>query len=180
MDWEDGYFPADHRSSFAGPDDGYISTSPHVPSTAFDAFASETEHEHDSALESEHSPRVGMLNSLREEDEESDAPTTRPTRRPESNGKTRAYRAATPEPDAEKVAEVVIFDYGVAVFLGFDEHQERMILEDLQAVSVFLPLSLPIRLSQSCRLVYACGRMPKTIGKWNTVTMLCVGLLSAL
>lgn len=134
MDWEGGYFPPDRQSSFSGPDDGYISTSPHVPSPAFDAFASETEPEHDSALDSDVSPLVGPLASLHEEDEESDAPTTRPTRRPETNGKTRAYRAASPEPEAEKVAEVVVFDYGVAVFLGFDEHQERMILEDLHAV----------------------------------------------
>jgi uncharacterized Rmd1/YagE family protein len=38
----------------------------------------------------------------------------------------------------ENIAEVVIFDYGVAVFLGMDESQERAILEDLQMVLVRL------------------------------------------
>ena len=34
----------------------------------------------------------------------------------------------------QSVGEVVIFDYGVAVFLGFNERQEREMLEDVQRV----------------------------------------------
>ncbi len=34
----------------------------------------------------------------------------------------------------QSVGEIVMFDYGVAVFLGFNERQEREILEDVQRV----------------------------------------------
>jgi uncharacterized Rmd1/YagE family protein len=37
----------------------------------------------------------------------------------------------TPVPTGDDVAEIVFFAYGVAVFFGFDEMQERDILEDI-------------------------------------------------
>lgn len=40
------------------------------------------------------------------------------------------------------MAEVVVFDYGVAVFTGFDETEERLILEDLSSVSHQHPRSI--------------------------------------
>jgi uncharacterized Rmd1/YagE family protein len=37
----------------------------------------------------------------------------------------------------DEVAEVVFFDYGVAVFFGLDEEQEKGILEDLDSAGIF-------------------------------------------
>ncbi|KAH0835938.1 hypothetical protein J3R83DRAFT_9859 [Lanmaoa asiatica] len=43
-----------------------------------------------------------------------------------------------PEPESEEpVAEVVFFAYGVAVFYGFDEAQERSIIDDLSNAGIF-------------------------------------------
>lgn len=33
--------------------------------------------------------------------------------------------------EEDRIAEIVIFDYGVVVFFGFEESQERDVLEDL-------------------------------------------------
>lgn len=125
--WEGGYFARHRKSSFTTPD-GYIPSSP-PNQRNFDAFGSETEPEPEpeSALDSEASPQVG-LRSLPEELEDNDAATFRA-----SNGKRK--EASPDEYLEQKVAEVVIFDYGVAVFLGFEESQERSILEDLSSVS---------------------------------------------
>ena len=57
---------------------------------------------------------------------------TRPTKRTDNN-----FRSKTAAFD-EHIAELVIFDYGVAVFLGMDESQERAILEDLLMVLSYL------------------------------------------
>jgi uncharacterized Rmd1/YagE family protein len=119
--WEGDYFAQQRQPSPPNPD-GYILSSP--VTTHFDAFTSETEPEPDSAVESEASP-LAITRPLPETDE-SDVPTYRP-----SNAKT---RVASPEPPEQKVGEVVIFDYGVAVFLGFDERSERLILDDLFSV----------------------------------------------
>lgn len=43
-----------------------------------------------------------------------------------------------PETESEElIAEVVFFDYGVAVFYGFDEVQERNIIDDLANAGIF-------------------------------------------
>jgi uncharacterized Rmd1/YagE family protein len=42
-----------------------------------------------------------------------------------------------PEPP-QRVAELVMFDYGVAVFLGFEETQERAILEDCERAMTWI------------------------------------------
>lgn len=97
----------------------------------FDAFASETEPEPDSALESEASP-LAIQRPL-PENEESDATTYKPSTK---------TRVTSPEPSEQKIGEVVIFDFGVAVFLGFDESSERLILDDLFSVR--------------CSLVFLC------------------------
>ena len=97
----------------------------------FDAFVSEAEHEPDSAPESEASPLV-VTRSL-PGDEVSDTSTHRPS--------SAGAKAASPKAPELNIGEVVIFDYGVAVFLGFDESSERLILDDL--FSVGLPLILP-------------------------------------
>ncbi|KAF5381350.1 hypothetical protein D9615_008346 [Tricholomella constricta] len=41
-----------------------------------------------------------------------------------------------PKPAEEEVAEVVFFDYGVVVFFGLEERQEREILEDIERAGV--------------------------------------------
>lgn len=135
--WEGGYFARHRKLSFTTPD-GYISSSPPIRPN-FDAFASETEAEPESAVESEASPHVG-LRSLPEEidenthdDDDNDAATYRP-----SNGKGRA--SSPDEAPDKRMAEVVVFDYGVAVFTGFDQTEERLILEDLSSVSHQCPL----------------------------------------
>jgi uncharacterized Rmd1/YagE family protein len=53
---------------------------------------------------------------------------TRPTKRADNNFRSKAAAFD------EHIAEVVIFDYGVAVFLGMEESQERAILEDVLMV----------------------------------------------
>lgn len=43
-----------------------------------------------------------------------------------------------PEPESEEpIAEVVFFAYGVAVFYGFNEAQERNIIDDLENAGIF-------------------------------------------
>jgi len=94
----------------------------------FDAFVSEAEHEPDSAPESEASPQV-ITRSL-PGDEVSDTSTHRPS--------SAGAKAASPKGPEQNIGEVVIFDYGVAVFLGFDESSERLILDDLFSAGLSL------------------------------------------
>ncbi|KAF8317698.1 DUF155-domain-containing protein [Clavulina sp. PMI_390] len=131
-DWEGGYFAPSRsrKESFATPD-GYISASPPTQRT-FGGFLSETEPEIESALESETSPRVVHKPLSDTEDAEIETATYRP---PPSNGKGK-LRSPEPQREEAKIAELVVFDYGVAVFTGFEESDERLILEDLHAAGL--------------------------------------------
>lgn len=122
--WEGDYF-VQHRLPSPPNPDGYISSSP--VRRHFDGFVSEPEPEPDSALESEASP-VTIPRPLPENGE---SDTSAP-----SNVRD---RVTSPEPPEQKIGEVVLFDYGVAVFLGFDESSERLILDDLFTVRCSLP-----------------------------------------
>ena len=74
-------------------------------------LAGETEVEHDYPLERDHPP----------------SPTLQP-----------ASPQRDPEPELEQpVAEVIFFAYGVTVFYGFSEVQERSIIDDLAKAGIF-------------------------------------------
>ena len=94
--------------------DGYISTSPQAHYRT-DRMESDTEAEGETAASE-------MEDSMRT------PPPPKPNPQPKSYSKARATMTA---PFDEQVAEVVVFDYGVVVFLGMEQAQERNILEDL-------------------------------------------------
>ena len=148
-DWGGAYFNSHRRTSFGSNVDGYISSSPPANRRfhqAAEALAlGNSEAEPDSAIESEASPIAPSrsLPGVREgeesegvvEDERDDDAATE--RASYSNGKTKQTTAAPPIPQlSENTGEIVVFDYGVAVFLGFDESQERQILDDLLSVCI--------------------------------------------
>ena len=59
------------------------------------------------------------------------------TPNPPSEGTPRpAARELAPPPDPDAIAEAVFLAYGVVVFFGLDESQERNILEDVQSAGV--------------------------------------------
>ena len=53
----------------------------------------------------------------------------------DAEGEEEQTRAPRTKKD-DNVAEVIFFDYGVAVFFGLDEGQERCILEDLDHAGI--------------------------------------------
>jgi uncharacterized Rmd1/YagE family protein len=99
--------------------DGYISSSP--PTQRYpDRLESDT----DADLEASITDPEGSPETFTQQFHNG----ARPTERTDNNSRSKTVAFD------EHVAEVVIFDYGVAVFLGMEEPQERAILEDLQMV----------------------------------------------
>jgi uncharacterized Rmd1/YagE family protein len=41
-------------------------------------------------------------------------------------------KTTKPTREADRIAEMIVFDYGVVVFFGFDESQERSLMDDLE------------------------------------------------
>ncbi|KAK0458738.1 DUF155-domain-containing protein [Desarmillaria tabescens] len=101
------YFTNDRAHSSSPNRDGYISSSPVMTRGAYEVETSEAERTTYSDTEREReSPEIRFAR-----------PPAQPTH-------------------AEDVAEVVFFEYGVAVFFGLDEGQERNILEDIENAKI--------------------------------------------
>ncbi|CAK5267795.1 unnamed protein product [Mycena citricolor] len=126
---EDGYqgtyFPPQH-SPEAHPD-GYISSSspvfsrPHY-SASHEVHASDA----DTEVEPIHAPSISVG--------EMSAGESLPT--PYSDEIPRSEQLPSSSFQDEEVAEAVFFAYGVVVFFGFEEAQERSILEDLDVAGI--------------------------------------------
>jgi uncharacterized Rmd1/YagE family protein len=125
--------PPTRRARF-DPADGYISTSPTEMRRA--AREPDTEGEGD-ATETETEPLLSPppdLDALLSPPA-SAAPFTTPEPSPSPLPETPLESAHEPAPDHAAVAEVVFFAYGVVVFFGLDEAQERGVLEDIAGAS---------------------------------------------
>ena len=60
-----------------------------------------------------------------------------------------------PPKEEDRIAEIVFFDYGTVVFFGFEEAQERDIIEDLeQAIISVRPRPEPLWEVEECHYVY--------------------------
>lgn len=104
--------------------DGYISSSPPTKRNRV-RMESDTEGEpYSTAAETDGSP---VLSPRRLVD---NGPPNFDSNRPRINERMMALE--------EQIAELIVFDYGVLVFLGMEESQERAILEDIHTVSVVL------------------------------------------
>ena len=90
-------------------EDGYQGTY-FAPETATDGFDSE-----------------GFIPSSSPDDRRTTPETHQPEERKRPGGKTFSY---------DKVAEVVFFTYGVVVFYGLEENQEREIIEDIDHAEI--------------------------------------------
>lgn len=95
--------------------DGYISGSPPVPRKMRAGGEFESEAEVDDA------PDVTPLLL--------DAPPPKPTPTPTTTT-SRPSRQGNVKKEEDRIAELIVFDYGVVVFFGFEEGQERDILDD--------------------------------------------------
>ncbi|KAG8898425.1 Protein transport protein S9 plasma membrane t-SNARE, partial [Tulasnella sp. 403] len=112
--------------------DGYISGSPPVPRTqrgrpaTADAGATDTAVEFETDVEpTSSSPSTSPVAPFTPI--ASNAPPPQPTRKPTSRS-TRSQKAR----EEDRIAEIIVFDYGVVVFFGFEEGQERDVLEDFE------------------------------------------------
>lgn len=76
--------------------------------------------------------RSSSTDSEQEPELESDYPN------PRRNGKGKARRRMSDQFEETSRAEVVVFDYGVTVFMGMEESQEKAILEDFQRAGVWV------------------------------------------
>lgn len=113
------YFPAEETHSHR---DGYISTSPATTRT-MRRRPSDSE-----AEEPEHAAAVSDTEAEVEVEAEVPANPPQPARR--------SNTMPADLTDEDEVAEVVFFDYGVAVFFNMTEHQERTILDDIQNAQI--------------------------------------------
>ncbi|KIY67133.1 DUF155-domain-containing protein [Cylindrobasidium torrendii FP15055 ss-10] len=111
------YFPAEETHSHR---DGYISTSPATTRT-MRRRPSDSE-----AEEPEHAAAVS--------DTEAEVEAEVPANPPQPPRRSNTVPADLT--DEDEVAEVVFFDYGVAVFFNMTEHQERTILDDLRNAQI--------------------------------------------
>jgi uncharacterized Rmd1/YagE family protein len=76
--------------------------------------------------------RSSSTDSEREPEFEPDYP------KPLNNGKGKARRQHSDTFEDTSRAEVVVFDYGVTVFMGMEESQEKAILEDFQRAGIWV------------------------------------------
>lgn len=103
--------------------DGYITSSPPT-SRKPDALESETETESEAM-------------SIQTPPEFERRPLPIRPEAPPMTPRRSASKSKRPYPVQDThVAELVVFDYGVAVFLGFEEAQEKSILEDLNVAGL--------------------------------------------
>ncbi|KAK0203618.1 DUF155-domain-containing protein [Desarmillaria ectypa] len=102
------YFTNDAAHSSSSNRDGYISSSPVMARGAYEAETSEAE-------------RTAMYSD---------------TERERESPEIRFAKPSAQQAHAEDVAEVVFFEYGVVVFFGLDEGQERNILEDIENAKI--------------------------------------------
>ncbi|KAJ7173781.1 hypothetical protein C8R46DRAFT_1083954 [Mycena filopes] len=120
---EDGYqgtyFPAAHSPK--AHRDGYISSS--SPVFTRKQFAPPSESSVPETPASEDIPQT---------------PASEPDPGPSNAGNDTPASEGAPAPaiPEEDVAEVVFFEYGVVVFFGLEEHQERSILEDIDNAGI--------------------------------------------
>ncbi|KAG7448726.1 DUF155-domain-containing protein [Guyanagaster necrorhizus] len=102
------YFPHNAANSSSPNRDGYILSSPVMARGAYEMEISEAEH---TTVQSD-------------TEREAESPEVRFVKPPEQTINT------------DDVAEVVFFEYGVVVFFGLDEGQERNILEDIENAKI--------------------------------------------
>ncbi|EJU02183.1 DUF155-domain-containing protein [Dacryopinax primogenitus] len=116
-DYDGTYFAStSSREPFSS--DGFISTSPRTPN-AFDPSLSE---------QVQSPPDLRSTTTM--------SPHRAPAPRDAKRHRTLAKMNLTEAENDPNIAEAVFFDYGVTVFFGFEEHQERKVLEDLEEAGV--------------------------------------------
>ena len=116
---ENGYQGSYFNSPIpATPRDGYISSSPRRPRRASSATSAEPINTYESDLSN---PLL---------DQEPQSPITDAEVAPEIEAPP---QTSTPE---DEFAEAVFFEYGVVVFFGLEEQQEKDILEDIEKANV--------------------------------------------
>lgn len=127
--YQGSYFPAERATS--SHNDGYITSSP--PQTRKPHFSPASPDGPFSPLEQ--TPPMGITPSLQStpsEDEIADETETET----ENYAQRQSRRQAAAVPPDDDVAEVVFFEYGVVVFFGLLEGQEKGILEDVDAAGI--------------------------------------------
>ncbi|KAG8881582.1 hypothetical protein FRB98_004244 [Tulasnella sp. 332] len=118
LGYQETYFAPSSEPERFSLTDGYISASPPVNRGQH----SDTEHEHNP-----------MTPHMLDEPLRAPPPTESPPKQPRISPKKSFSK---PKEEADRIAEMIVFDYGVVVFFGFDESQERNVLEDLDRAMI--------------------------------------------
>lgn len=126
--WEGTYFPPE------APEEPHIDHNGFIPSTSPDQQRDIPRPRGGDGMESEAEPDPGYMTF--EEDRQD-----RQDRQPEKNeGLTPSAEYLQPSLSTqtipEEIAEVVFFEYGVVVFFGLEEGQERGILDDISNAEI--------------------------------------------
>ncbi|KAG9010582.1 hypothetical protein FRB93_003850 [Tulasnella sp. JGI-2019a] len=119
LGYQETYFAPSSSPERFSLTDGYISASPPV-NRGQHHNEHEPEHEHEATA-----PHLLDEPLLPPPTESQPRPRTSPRKT------TKAQKE-----EVDRIAEMIVFDYGVVVFFGFDERQERNILEDLDRAMI--------------------------------------------
>ncbi|KAG6831419.1 hypothetical protein H0H87_005240, partial [Tephrocybe sp. NHM501043] len=109
----------------------YFNSVTHQPADSLEGYISSS-----SSVETRLHPRVqeALLSSEAESEQDAHYSSSLDTEVPP---RPKVHWQSPPRPNPEdQVAEVVFFEYGVAVFFGLDERQERDILEDIEHAGI--------------------------------------------